>query len=92
MVGGIISGQRANGGPVSAGKSYLINERLGGEVFTPSQNGYVSNQQQPQQQQVIMQGGGYSNATIIIQLDSKQIGKMIGAPLMDTIRVKTGIR
>jgi len=94
LVGGIISGQRANGGPVSAGKSYLINERLGGEVFTPSQNGYVSNQQQPQpqQQQVIMQGGGYSNATIIIQLDGKQIGKMIGAPLMDTIRVKTGIR
>lgn len=36
-----ITGQRAEGGPVLAGKSYLVGER-GPEVFTPMANGAVS--------------------------------------------------
>jgi hypothetical protein len=35
-----ISGFRANGGPVSAGRSYVVGER-GPEMFTPSRSGYV---------------------------------------------------
>jgi len=35
-----ISGFRANGGPVTAGKSYIVGER-GPERFTPSRSGYV---------------------------------------------------
>lgn len=35
-----ISGFRANGGPVGAGKSYVVGER-GPEMFTPSRTGYV---------------------------------------------------
>lgn len=35
-----ISGFRANGGPVSAGKSYVVGER-GPELFTASRSGYV---------------------------------------------------
>ena len=35
-----ISGFRANGGPVTGGKSYIVGER-GPEMFTPSRSGYV---------------------------------------------------
>jgi len=35
-----ISGFRANGGPVSAGRTYVVGER-GPEMFTPSRSGYV---------------------------------------------------
>lgn len=37
-----VSGQRANGGPVMAGKTYLVGER-GSEFFTPSKSGYITN-------------------------------------------------
>jgi len=37
-----VRGQRAFGGAVKAGESYLINEGSGGEIFTPSTNGTVS--------------------------------------------------
>lgn len=37
-----ISGQKAFGGAVKAGESYLVNERSGGEIFTPSRNGTIS--------------------------------------------------
>jgi len=33
-------GRRASGGPVTAGKSYLVNEQ-GQEIFTPGRSGYV---------------------------------------------------
>lgn len=39
---GVISGQRAYGGSVEAGKSYLVNERGNSEIFTPSSNGTIS--------------------------------------------------
>lgn len=35
-----ISGFRANGGPVTGGKSYIVGER-GPEMFTPARSGYV---------------------------------------------------
>ncbi|WP_201450199.1 hypothetical protein [Sphingobium yanoikuyae] len=35
-----ISGFRANGGPVEAGKSYVVGERRA-ELFTPSRSGYI---------------------------------------------------
>jgi len=37
---GVISGQRANGGPVSAGRSYMVGEN-GPETFTPGTNGTI---------------------------------------------------
>lgn len=37
---GGISGFRANGGPVTAGKSYVVGERRA-ELFTPSRSGYI---------------------------------------------------
>ena len=36
-----ISGMRADGGPVYAGKSYIVGEKRA-EIFTPSANGYIS--------------------------------------------------
>lgn len=40
-VGSFIAGARANGGPVSSGKSYLVGER-GPELFTPGSSGHIS--------------------------------------------------
>lgn len=37
----LLAGARADGGPVAAGKSYLVGER-GYEVFTPSQSGTIT--------------------------------------------------
>jgi hypothetical protein len=36
----IFGGARANGGSVSAGKSYLVGER-GAEMFVPNQSGFI---------------------------------------------------
>ena len=40
-IGKFFSGERANGGPVMSGRSYLVGER-GPEVFTPSTAGMIS--------------------------------------------------
>ena len=40
-IGAIFGGSRADGGPVAAGRSYLVGER-GPEVFTPSSSGHVA--------------------------------------------------
>jgi hypothetical protein len=40
VVGGLFGGARASGGPVSAGKTYLVGER-GPELFTPSVAGAI---------------------------------------------------
>jgi len=40
IFGGIFGGKRAAGGPVSAGKSYLVGEK-GPELFTPSRGGSI---------------------------------------------------
>jgi len=39
-LGGIFGGARANGGPVSSGRTYLVGER-GPELFTPSSSGGI---------------------------------------------------
>lgn len=40
LIGAVISGFRANGGPVSAGRTYRVNE-LGEELFTPDRDGRI---------------------------------------------------
>lgn len=40
-IANMIAGKRANGGPVSAGSSYLVGER-GAEVFTPNTSGRIT--------------------------------------------------
>jgi hypothetical protein len=40
LISSAFGGARAEGGPVSAGKSYLVGER-GAELFTPSSNGMI---------------------------------------------------
>jgi len=51
--GEVISGARANGGPVSAGKTYLVGEK-GPELFTPESNGdVVSNEKMGQTEKFI---------------------------------------
>lgn len=42
--GGAMSGSRQSGGPVYAGNSYLVGE-TGRELFTPTTNGYITNNQ-----------------------------------------------
>lgn len=39
-IAGILSGTRAQGGPVTGGQSYLVGEK-GAEIFTPSKSGYI---------------------------------------------------
>jgi hypothetical protein len=44
FLGGLLGGARADGGPVQAGRAYLVGER-GKELFVPNQNGsIISNQ------------------------------------------------
>lgn len=40
LLGALFGGFRAEGGPVTAGKSYIVGER-GRELFTPRTNGYI---------------------------------------------------
>jgi hypothetical protein len=54
-----LAGARALGGPVSAGRSYLVGER-GPEVFTPGRSGAIS-----------ANGGG--SQTIVLQMDSRTL-------------------
>lgn len=50
LLGGLISGARANGGPVNGGSTYLVGER-GPELFTPSSAGRITSNAD-------LQGGG----------------------------------
>lgn len=50
LLGGLISGKRANGGPVNGGSTYLVGER-GPELFTPSSAGRITSNAD-------LQGGG----------------------------------
>ena len=42
ILGGIFGGARADGGPVSSGKAYVVGER-GPEMFVPGTSGYIVN-------------------------------------------------
>lgn len=64
-----LAGARANGGPVSAGSSYLVGER-GPEIFTPSSSG-----------KIIANGGGgiviNVTGTFLSETAAKEVGDMI---------------
>ncbi len=45
LLGGVISGFRANGGAVASGQAYVVGEK-GAELFVPSSNGTILNQSQ----------------------------------------------
>ena len=57
---GLFGGFRADGGPVSAGKSYIVGER-GPELFTPGASGQITSNEN-------MRGGGQ----LVIRLDLSQ--------------------
>jgi len=55
---GVISGNKAVGGSVQGGKSYIVGE-MGREMFTPSSNGTITpNNQLSQPTQIIVNVGG----------------------------------
>lgn len=58
---------RATGGPVSAGQSYIVGEK-GQELFTPSQNGYIT----PADKTASMMGGNTTNIYGNITLSSPE--------------------
>jgi len=41
LIGGLFGGRKASGGPVSAGRSYLVGER-GPELFSPRSSGHIT--------------------------------------------------
>ncbi len=53
LLGGLFGGFRADGGPVDAGKAYIVGER-GPELFRPSQSG-----------QVVPNGGGPGSTAVV---------------------------
>lgn len=61
-LGGLFGGFRANGGPVSSGRSYIVGER-GPELFTPSSGGRIIPNDQL--------GGGGANVTFAPQIDAR---------------------
>ena len=80
-LGGLFGGKKANGGPVSAGKSYLVGER-GPELFTPSSSGKITSNEKL--------GGGNVTNMITVNVDASgssvqgdtadanQLGQVIG--------------
>jgi hypothetical protein len=60
----LISGARANGGPVSAGQAYIVGERRP-EAFVPNQNGMII------PQVPTSSGGGGSSTTIQYTIDAR---------------------
>lgn len=60
VIGGLLSGARAGGGPVQGGGAYLVNENTpNSEVFVPSQSGGILNVPQAQE---ALRGGGATPA------------------------------
>jgi tape measure domain-containing protein len=80
----MFGGFRANGGSVSAGKSYVVGER-GPELFTPSRSGKIS------------ASGTFGAANVVVNVDasgtkaqgdqpsSKLLGKLIGAAVQSEL-------
>ena len=88
FLGGLFGGKKADGGPVSAGKSYLVGER-GPELFTPSKSGRITSNEKL----------GGSNVTNMITVnvdasgssvqgnsaDANQLGQVIGAAVQQQL-------
>ncbi len=76
------AGARAHGGPVQAGKSFLVGER-GAELFTPSQNGRIT--------PASATGGGttiiINNPVLLDQTMLERISEQLGIMLRDQLRV-----
>jgi len=77
-----LSGARADGGPVGAGKSYLVGER-GPEIFTPGSSGGITANHDI--------GGRSSSPVVNVYLDSKQIAARVEAGMARAIqrRIRT---
>lgn len=72
LVGSVIDGFRAEGGPVSAGGSYVVGER-GPELFTPKSNGSILPNEQ-------LAGGGSAGKTVnvnITAMDSQDVQRSL---------------
>ncbi len=68
ILGSLLSGGRASGGPVTAGQPYLVNENTANsEIFVPSQSGAVLNV--PQAQAALSgSGGGGGGGRMILDI------------------------
>ncbi len=60
LLGGLFGGFRADGGPVSAGRSYVVGER-GPEIFRPGLNGSITPNH--------IMGGGGGTVTVIVRAE-----------------------
>jgi len=78
-----LSGARAEGGPMGAGKSYLVGER-GPEIVTPNASSFVTANHQ-------MGNGGGGNPIVNVYLDSKQIAARVESGIAKAIqrRIRT---
>ena len=87
--GTAVAGARASGGPVQAGKTYLVGEK-GPEPFTPTVNGYVTPNS-------AMNSGGNTSVSITINqgngtsqtsassADARQLGNMITSKVLQVL-------
>ncbi len=65
LLGGLLGGARAGGGPTRSGVPYLVNERTArSEIFVPSQSGGVLNV--PQAQAALRQQAGGASGTVTL--------------------------
>jgi len=74
-------GARANGGPVSSGRTYMVGEE-GPELFTPNKSGYIvpndklsGNVNNNSEQSIVV------NATINTPIDAVNLGNILGQQL-----------
>lgn len=77
-IGGLFGGFRAAGGPVSAGKAYVVGERRP-ELFVPSQSGHIL----PAVPRAVSSTGGGSNVSMVIDVTgatgNAEVQRMVAA-------------
>lgn len=90
-IGGLLGGARANGGAVSAGTPYLVNENTpNSEVFVPSQNGGILNVQQAQAALRGGQGGGEASggtSRVEVSLSQDLVGRIMEETQGQTVKI-----
>lgn len=91
FLGGLLSGKRAGGGPVSARGAYLVNEQTSrSEVFVPSQSGGVLNV--PQAQAALRAGmakaapAGPQSVSMPIHVDARGAQLGVGEEIARALR------
>jgi len=65
-IGKTISGNRAYGGQVDAGKSYIVGEK-GREIFTPSTSGYISDPKKGEEKKEVKISNSFNINSIVIR-------------------------